>query len=289
MRIIFAFAMLVLLGCTPIATADKNVPETAVDSDAPKLDAPKLDAPILPLKSFEGSAWSIKSINGISTNNINLPAPATLEFANGNAVGSSGCNSYGGLYLQIGTKLFFGRSISTEVGCPGDQEKTLYRLLSGQVDSKFASDGKLYLTKGDDRAVLVRTEKCITCGEPAISAPVLSGPKWQIQAINGAIPFGLNVFKNTANYAVQFGDDSFQFRAGCNTTRASYRSEGNQLFTNIGVSTVIGCSPELRAQDRLITAIFAANPILVFGPNMDMLLASEAGMVELQGPPSQRK
>jgi heat shock protein HslJ len=284
MRILFFFAMLALLSCTPIATTNESS-----QGNADKSNTSKLDAPITPLKTLDGSAWRIVSINGIEASSFNSREPVILEFANGNAVGSSGCNSYGGLYLQIGDKLFFGRSIGTEMGCPGEQEATLYRLLSGPVDMRLNSDGRLHLSKGGDKAVLVRQEKCISCEQSAPPVLPLSGPAWQIVAINGATPIDYNIFKNAANYNVQFVNDSFQFRAGCNTTRGSYRREGNQLFTSMGVNTIMGCAPELHAQDRLITAIFAANPILVIGPNMDMLLASEAGMIELQGPPSQKK
>jgi heat shock protein HslJ len=212
-----------------------------------------------------------------------------LELAKGNAGGSSGCNSYGGLYLQIGAKLFFGRIMSTEMGCLGTQESTLYRLLSGPVDTNFDPDGKLHLSKDSDKAILVRSDKCISCGRPAMPIPAINGPEWQIVAINGATPVDFDVFKNASNYVVKFGDDSFQFRAGCNYVGGIFRRDGNQLFTTMGPSTLIGCSTELHAQDQLMGGIFAANPILVAGANMDMLLASEAGMIELQGPPSQRK
>ncbi len=192
MRYLSAFAMFALLGCTPIATTDKNARDPVVHGAAPKMGAA-----IVPFKTLNGSAWRVESINGIAAKSFNSREPVTVEFASGNARGSSGCNSYGGLYLQIDDKLFFGRIISTEMGCPGTTEATLYRLLSGPVDTGFTSDGKLHLAKGSDKAILVRSEKCITCGEPAISVPTLSGPKWQIVAINGATPVGLNVFKNS--------------------------------------------------------------------------------------------
>jgi heat shock protein HslJ len=279
-----AFAMLVLLGCAPIATTDNNSKVAAVDGAAPKFGAP-----IAALKTLEESAWRIESINGIAASSFNSRAPVTFEFASGKAGGSSGCNSFGGLYLQIGAKLFFGRIMSTEMGCPGTQEATLYRLLSGPVDTNFDPVGKLHLSKDSDKAILIRSEKCVSCEQSATPMPQLDGPEWQIIAVNGATPVDYNALTNNDNYVVKFANDSFQFRAGCNTTRGTYRREGAQLFTTIGVGTLVGCSPELHTQDQLMVAIFAANPILVAGPNMDILLASEAGMIELQGPPSQKK
>jgi heat shock protein HslJ len=284
MRYLFAFAMFAVLGCTPIATTDKNALEPAVDSAASKPDAA-----IVPLKTLEGSAWRVESINGIAAKSFNSREPVTVEFANGNAGGSSGCNSYGGLYLQIDDKLFLGRIITTEMGCPGTTEATLYRLLSGPVDTSFTSDGRLHLANGSDKAILARSESCVSCGRSGVLVTPPNGGDWQIVAINGAAPVGLNAFKNSENYIVHFADDGFQFSAGCNLTRGTHRREGNRLFTNIGPSTIMACSPELHEQDRLMSAIFAGNPVLVLGPNMDMLLASEAGMVELQGPPSRRK
>ncbi len=284
MRYLFAFAMFAVLGCTPIAPTDKNAREPAVDSAASKPDAA-----IVPLKTLNGSAWRIESINGIAAKSFNSREPVTLEFASGNAGGSSGCNSYGGLYAQIDDKLFFGRIISTEMGCPGTTEATLYRLLSGPVDTSFTSDGSLHLANGSDKAILVRSESCVSCGRSGAPVAAPNGGNWQVVAINGAVPVGLNVFKNSGNYVVHFADDGFQFSAGCNLTRGTHRREGNRLFTNIGPSTIMACSPELLEQDGLMSAIFAGNPVFVLGPNMDMLLASAAGMVELQGPPSRRK
>jgi heat shock protein HslJ len=163
MRYLFAFAMFAVLGCTPIATTDKNALEPAVDSAASKPDAA-----IVPLKTLEGSAWRVESINGIAAKSFNSREPVTVEFANGNAGGSSGCNSYGGLYLQIDDKLFLGRIITTEMGCPGTTEATLYRLLSGPVDTSFTSDGRLHLANGSDKAILARSESCVSCGRSGV-------------------------------------------------------------------------------------------------------------------------
>ena len=280
-------AILSLSSCQKVAIisdTDQNTPaEKPTNSQV--ADAP----PVIP--QLDQTAWEIVSVNGIATEGV-APNKARIEFAKGNAVGSSGCNSFGGLYAQIGTKLYFGRSISTEMGCSGalgTQEKALYSLLTGITEAQVDKEGRILVTSGTQKAMLKRDKNCTSCasaGQPVVN---LVGPVWKIQTINGKQPIGLNIFKNENDYVLKFTADVYQLRVGCNYVSGSYQKDGNRLVTQSGVSTIIGCPPGLAEQEQLVGRILSEKPVIVHGFNMDMMLASKAGMLELQGPPDQRK
>ena len=253
-------------------------------------------APNLAVFKIDKTAWHVISVNDRATqatkDDDGVLLKPKIEFASGNASGFSGCNSFGGLYSQIDGKLYFGRSISTEQGCSdalGMQENALYALLAGEVDARVDAQGHLFLKRGTQKAVLERAKDCVSCKSAWQPKVNLVGPVWNIEAINGQNPTGRDVFKNENNYMLKFTANSFQFRVGCNTISGSYRLEVNRLITSSGVATEIGCSPELLAQDQLVSRILSENPSVVHGHNMDMMLTSKAGMIELQGPPDQRK
>jgi heat shock protein HslJ len=285
-------AMLSLSACQQIAkngNMSGNVePDNPTGNRATNID--------LVIPQLDQTVWQITSLNGKATEGIGEDGGGTrnarIEFAAGNAGGSSGCNSFGGLYAQIEDRLYFGRSITTAMGCGGSlgiQENNLYSLLSGIVDVHVDPEGSLLLTNGTQQAILKRDKDCINCASARQSIVNLVGPVWKIQTVNGKEPIGRNVFKNESDYVLKFTADGYQFRVGCNYISGSYQKDGNRLVTQSGVSTLIGCPPGLAEQEQLVSRILSENPIIVHGFNMDMMLASKAGMLELQGPPDQRK
>ncbi len=283
----FIAATLSLAACQKVAIisdSNKNIQvENPISSKTSDMQS---NIPLL-----DQTAWEIVSVNGIATEGV-APNKARIEFAKGNAVGSSGCNSFGGLYAQIGSKLYFGRSISTEMGCGGAlgiQEKALYSLLTGITEAQVDKEGRILVTKGTQKVVLQRDKNCTSCASAVQPVVNLVGPAWKIQTINGKQPIGLNVFKNENDYMLKLTADVYQLRVGCNYVSGSYQKDGNRLVTQSGVSTLIGCPPGLAEQEQLVGLILSENPIIVHGFNMDMMLASKSGMLELQGPPDQRK
>jgi heat shock protein HslJ len=60
-----------------------------------------------------------------------------------------------------------------------------------------------------------------------------------------------------------FDGDRLSAGAGCNTTSAAYRLDGARLVVEgPGMSTLIGCPPELEAQDRWLNGFLADGPEL---------------------------
>jgi heat shock protein HslJ len=83
----------------------------------------------------------------------------TLAFdANGQAGGSSGCNTYGGSYEVQGDQLRFGELISTLIACvdQGVMEQEMTYLTALQSAGRFAIDGDmLRVWYDDEQGVLV--------------------------------------------------------------------------------------------------------------------------------------
>ncbi|MCI0712984.1 MAG: META domain-containing protein [Chloroflexi bacterium] len=92
-----------------------------------------------PVSELIGSAWQLQSF-ALPDEEVRVIAGSnvTLEFQPGNqAVGSGGCNSYGGTYTISGDMLSFGEIVSTERACVDaaimEQEQRFYDALQSAV------------------------------------------------------------------------------------------------------------------------------------------------------------
>ena len=57
--------------------------------------------------------------------------------------------------------------------------------------------------------------------------------------------------------SAQFKEGSLHVNTGCNLQNSSYTLSGNQLKFGTGMSTMIGCSPELAKQEQFAGALFS--------------------------------
>lgn len=74
-----------------------------------------------------------------------------------------------------------------------------------------------------------------------------------------------------------FDGDRLSAGAGCNTTSAGYRLDGDRLvIEGPGMSTLIGCPPELEAQDQWLNGFLADGPTLALDGD-DLTLTSDDG------------
>lgn len=278
MRYPLCLSALTLLGCTPVTNDHEGTSNRSDSANGEQINGTKADS-----KKLRGSSWRIVSINGAPAASFNKEHPATLEFGNSDARGSSGCNQYGGIYLQVNTKLYFGDVISTQMGCPGKQEASLFTLFFGPIDVSFDADGRLHLVRDATEVILTRNETCANCDERYQKAPSLSGTKWKIETINGKVPVGLNAKANTDRYRVSFTDNEVAYQAGCNSFNAPYQRKDNQFFRAKLVNmTAMECLGAEGEEDSAVDAVFGSNPVFVIGPNGDMILASETGMLRLR-------
>lgn len=90
-------ASLLLVACSPAASPTAPVPSAG---------------------TLAGTTWSLRSIGG-----TDLPAGVivTLDLTEDQAIGTSGCNQYGGTYAVEGSGITFGPMSVTEMACPDPQ------------------------------------------------------------------------------------------------------------------------------------------------------------------------
>jgi heat shock protein HslJ len=105
-----------------------------------------------------GSPWKVISVNGGNAE----PGPVTIVFGEGGrASGASTCNQYSAEYKLDGSKLTFGRAISTMRACPEplmEVEQRFLGTLANVERAEIAPDGSLVLyAKNEGRIVARRT------------------------------------------------------------------------------------------------------------------------------------
>lgn len=99
---------------------------------------------------LEGSAWVLfayrktKPIEGTQI---------TIQFNEGQAVGSAGCNSYGGAYEVDGSRITFNEIASTVMFCNDPEgamdQESFYLEFLNQAENFELSDGRLVITRSD--------------------------------------------------------------------------------------------------------------------------------------------
>jgi heat shock protein HslJ len=237
----------------------------ATASSARMMAAPTLDR----------TAWEIVAINGIRT--LRVPR---LEFVEGKAMGTSGCNAFNGGYTQQGEMLNFRRIIATRRGCGGQlgaQERALFALLGPSVRLRRGLDGALFLQSGRQTAALRRAAECINCNRPPLPAalplPKLDGREWFILSINGRPLSRPDAAK------ISFSATSLSATVGCNSMNGPYRV-GKQAYLVTGqfISTLIGCPPGLDEEERALGALLHDDPLMQVvskaGHSLEMRLSS---------------
>jgi heat shock protein HslJ len=105
---------------------------------------------------LEGTHWVLEQLNG------NPPVPGTevtLQFEDGNAGGTAGCNSYGGSYTTTDGRLSIPEIIRTEMACLEpegvmDQEDAYLMALQGAAAYQVIDD-RLQIENGAGETTLV--------------------------------------------------------------------------------------------------------------------------------------
>ena len=111
------------------------------------------DAKMRPLATLAGSEWGFGSDDSGGERFVGFKA-------NGEVVGSGGCNNFFGSFTQDGRTLTFGPLASTKKACPGElmqQERDFLDLL-GRVRAVEATHAELVLF-GDGDAELARLRR----------------------------------------------------------------------------------------------------------------------------------
>lgn len=115
--------------------------------------------------SLANTSWVLKSYGDPNAPTEALPgAQVTLQFDDaGAAGGSSGCNSYGGMYKQEGSTVAFSEVVSTLMACTDagvmDQEQRYLGALQSTAEFELSGDTlKIFYNAGQGVLSFTRAE-----------------------------------------------------------------------------------------------------------------------------------
>jgi heat shock protein HslJ len=206
--------------------------------------------PAGPLRSLEGSAWTLAWVPGFA-----LPAQplATLRFEGGRASGSDGCNRYTTTFTHSGNQLQFGsKAAATLMACPPDvmQVANAFGALLYDTRSQRIEYDTLTLLGADGKPL----------AQLKAQADRLAGTSWQVTAVNNGRQAVAGVLAGTS-LTMAFGSDGkLSGSAGCNNYHAAYRDDGGTLRIDRPAATRKMCAqPEgLMAQEAQFLAALAS-------------------------------
>jgi heat shock protein HslJ len=98
-----------------------------------------------------GTSWTLVSIGGSPV--VEASGPHIAFGVDGNASGSTGCNSFSGTYAVDGAAVTFGQLATTRMACQEDlmaQETAVLEALAGITGWEIDADGLLHLTGGTE-------------------------------------------------------------------------------------------------------------------------------------------
>jgi len=135
-RVLAGLAILVVAACDATGSGSNATPEPTSAAE------------------LAGTSWTLVSIGGAPV--VEGSGPHLTFAANGNASGSTGCNSMSGTYATDGAALTFGPLATTRMACEANlmnQETAVLQALAGASGWEIDADGLLHLT-GETELVL---------------------------------------------------------------------------------------------------------------------------------------
>jgi heat shock protein HslJ len=135
-RVLAGLAILVVAACDSTGSGSNATPEPTSAAD------------------LAGTSWTLVSIGAVPV--VEGSGPHLTFDADGNASGSTGCNSMSGTYATDGAAVTFGPLATTRMACEANlmnQETAVLQALAGVSGWEIDGDGLLHLT-GETELVL---------------------------------------------------------------------------------------------------------------------------------------
>jgi heat shock protein HslJ len=226
------------------------------------------DAPAEPAASLAGR-WHIVEVN--SSPPLARPGgegtPPAIAFTRDGYGGNSGCNSFGGIGLEVGNRWFAEPPMATMIGCGAlnAQESLIYRVVAGGPAIEWRGADLVVLRAGGETLRLRRAGTV-----PAAQARptmLLAGTRWALSTLDGR---ALVLAGAAAPLRLGFEADEWRLEAGCESRTGRWRQgEGSvRLHPATGASTRCG-----RAGDALARTLAGRLDYRV-GPNGELVIAS---------------
>ena len=201
----------------------------------------------IPASPLEGTTWQLTSPGGAAGEAKGAKAaPPTVRFADGRASGFSGCNRFTGGFKREGDTLTVGPLGGTMMACPEPRmavEKVFLEGLSGTHRVAISGD-RLTLTPASGSPLAFQAEP----------EPTLEGVTWKVTGFNNGRQAVVSAVTGTT-LTLTFENGMVRGSSGCNTFRASYKSEGKGLSIGAPATTRKLCAAEgVMEQERQFLA-----------------------------------
>jgi heat shock protein HslJ len=274
MKPVTTITVALILGLAACAPSDETATNDRRARAAESVDSADAD--------LDGTAWSLVTLDdrpAVSIGSDVDPRPAPgIEFVNGHGGGFSGCNAYGGPYIQARTTVRFGFVVANQMGCGGEvgeQEEALFDLLHGGVRVVRRGDA-LTLSGNGHIAEFAPGSECISCGTIDPVDRDLSGTYWRIRSVDQESTPAFWSDDSAASY-VRFGPGTLAMTLGCKVYRGQYEQSPRALAIGGLASTEKSCADEADSLESRVAAILAADPRITFSHNHDAVVGGEAG------------
>lgn len=215
--------------------------------------------------AIEGPTWRLTELRGFDGAALPTgPQSVTARFQGGRIDGFSGCNRYFGSYEIRQGRLAIGSLAGSMMACNPSAmalEAAVQRALSGSFRPERNGD-RLSLLSGSGQAVLVFK------AEPA---PALAGLRSNITGFNNGRQAVVTPLPGTT-LSLSFGDGVVKGFGGCNTLRATYSSNGNQIAIGPVATTRRTCPAEgvMQQEREFIAALQSTTTWGFSGAFLDM-------------------
>lgn len=230
--LVIVWAVVLLAACGSPEAADLSVDQPSAEPDAPT--------------GLDGTAWLLDSLNGAPPLN---GTRITLEFADGQAGGFSGCNGYGGQYSATGDgALTLNNVASTAMGCVTpvgvlDQEEAYHEAFRLVTGYRLEGD-RLELLDAAQNPILRYTQREQFTSNPAD----LVGTRWRLRSRDGSPPPG------GAPITIAFTESEFSGSTGCRTFYGAYTATSDRIaFPSMGMNESDCMGPRALAEAERFT------------------------------------
>lgn len=191
------------------------------------------DAAPAPVATIEGVTWRLVSLPGHDLGTLGGPGrQVTVRFEAGRVQGFSGCNRFMGGYTVDRDHLTLGQLAGTLMACPGAGmavESAFKASLAGTLRYAIA-DNRLTLTPASGAPLLFDLEPTAT----------LEGVKWEVSGFNNGRQAVVGTVTGTT-LTLSFQSGNVTGSSGCNTYRASYKTDGKRIFIGPVAVTRMTC------------------------------------------------
>lgn len=196
---------------------------------------------------LERTNWRLVDLPGVDPAALqSLTRALSLRFETGRVSGFAGCNNLMGSYALAGGQLTLGQLAGTMMACPGEAmmlERSFHTALAGTHRVAVTGD-RLTLTAASGKVMSFQAEV----------PPTITGGTWKVTGYNNGRQAVVSPALGT-DLSLAFAEDgSLSGNAGCNSFRASYTVDGDNIKVGPAATTRKFCGEELMDQERAFLA-----------------------------------